>query len=69
MNAVTIFTIGVIAGFVCFGIITMLYLLAIILEEKYSNEDFEDLRTPETFQLPTILHEIDTTEQETIYNN
>jgi hypothetical protein len=66
MDTFTIFTIGLVAGFVCFGICTFLYLLAMAMDDS---GDFEDLRTPETFQLPVILHEIDTTEQETIYNN
>jgi len=64
MDTMTIFTIGLVAGFVCFGICTLLYLIAMAMDDS---GDFEDLRTPETFQLPTILHEIDTTEQETIY--
>jgi len=66
MNAITILQIGVVAGVVCFGLVT----LAWIIKELVNNiDDFEDARSPETFNLPTMLHEIEEEEKAATRSN
>jgi hypothetical protein len=61
MSAITIFQIGAVAGIVCFGLISLAW---IIREVVNNTDDFEDIRIPETFQLPEILRDIEDEEKE-----
>jgi hypothetical protein len=60
MNASDILLIGIVAGFVCFAILSIMYVLLVVLRD---NDDFEDVRFPETFNLPIILNEIEEKEK------
>jgi len=64
MSATDIIMIGMVAGFTVFCLLCAAALVAMILDNE--DEDFEDVRIPETFQLPQILHELENSEKELI---
>ncbi len=66
MDYGAIIAIGVIAGFVCFCLISMAWLINAIFSDT---EDFEDVRIPETFNLPQILMDIEEKENAATRSN
>jgi len=66
MDYGVIIAIGVIAGFVCFCLISMAWLINEIFSDT---EDFEDVRIPETFNLPQILMDIEEKENAATRSN
>ncbi len=66
MDYGVIITIGVIAGFVCFALLSLAWLINAIFSDT---EDFEDVRISETFNLPQILIDIEEKEKAATRSN
>ena len=66
MDFGVIIAIGIIAGMVCYGVLTLVWILNGIFTET---EDFDDVCIPETFNLPLILFEIEEIEKAATRSN
>jgi hypothetical protein len=66
MDTNAILLIGIIAGFICFCMISAGYMVLMALNQV---EDFDDVRIPETFELPKKLHEIEEKEKAATRDN